>query len=94
MGEQNPGMLSFPTPGWTLTMDLPAGVHGLGTLLARLDRLVLDAGGRHYLAKDATGTPDMVRAEYPRLDEWLDVRRAVDPHGIWMSDQARRLDLY
>jgi decaprenylphospho-beta-D-ribofuranose 2-oxidase len=36
----------------------------------------------------------MVRAEYPRLDEWLDVRRSVDPHGVWMSDQARRLDLY
>jgi decaprenylphospho-beta-D-ribofuranose 2-oxidase len=94
MGEQNPGMLSFPTPGWTLTMDLPAGVAGLGTLLARLDRLVLDAGGRHYLAKDATATPSMVRAEYPRLDEWLEVRRSVDPGGVWVSDQARRLDLY
>ena len=94
MGGANDGMLSFPTPGWTLTMDLPAGVAGLGTLLARLDELVLDAGGRHYLAKDATATPAMLRAEYPRLDEWLDVRRAVDPHGVWMSDQARRLDLY
>ena len=94
MGDANDGMLSFPTPGWTLTMDLPAGVAGLGTLLARLDALVLDAGGRHYLAKDATATPAMVRAEYPRLDEWLDVRRSVDPHGVWMSDQARRLDLY
>lgn len=94
LGAANDGMLSFPTPGWTLTMDLPAGVCGLGTLLERLDRLVLDAGGRHYLAKDATATPSMVRAEYPRLDEWLDVRRAVDPRGVWMSDQARRLDLY
>ena len=94
MGDANDGLLSFPTPGWTLTMDLPAGVAGLGALLARLDALVLDAGGRHYLAKDATATPAMVRAEYPRLDEWLDVRRAVDPHGVWMSDQARRLDLY
>jgi decaprenylphospho-beta-D-ribofuranose 2-oxidase len=94
LGDANAGMLSFPTQGWTLTMDLPAGVAGLGALLERLDRLVLDAGGRHYLAKDATATPEMVRAEYPRLDEWLDVRRTVDPRGVWMSDQARRLDLY
>ena len=65
MGNANDGLLSFPTPGWTLTMDLPAGVAGLGALLARLDALVLDAGGRHYLAKDATATPAMVRAEYP-----------------------------
>ena len=94
MGAESGAMLSFPAPGWTLTLDLPAGVAGLGALLARLDQLVLDAGGRHYLAKDATGTPSMVRAEYPRLDEWLDVRRSVDPTGMWMSDQARRLDLY
>jgi decaprenylphospho-beta-D-ribofuranose 2-oxidase len=86
-------MLSFPTPGWTLTMDLPAGVSGLATLLDRLDRLVLDVGGRHYLAKDATATPAMIRAGYPRLDEWRAVRRRVDPTGVWISDQARRLDL-
>jgi len=94
MGDANRGMLSFPTPGWTLTMDLPAGVARLGDLLERLDHLVLDAGGRHYLAKDATATPSMMRAEYPRLEEWLEIRRSVDPTGIWMSDQARRLDLY
>ena len=93
MGDANDGMLSFPQPGWTLTMDLPAGGRGLGPLLERLDRLVLDVGGRHYLAKDATATPAMIREEYPRLDEWLAVRRRVDPGGIWTSDQARRLDL-
>jgi decaprenylphospho-beta-D-ribofuranose 2-oxidase len=93
LGAENAGMLSFPTPGWTLTMDLPAGVDGLGSLLERLDRMVLEVGGRHYLAKDATATPSMVRAEYPRLGEWLEVRRRVDPTGVWISDQARRLDL-
>ena len=93
LGPGNAGMLSFPAPGWTLTMDLPAGVDGLGALLDRLDRMVLEVGGRHYLAKDATATPSMVRAEYPRLDEWLEVRRRVDPTGVWISDQARRLDL-
>lgn len=94
LGPQNPGMLSFPTPGWTLTMDLPAGVAELGTLLHELDDLVVDVGGRHYLAKDATATPTMLRAEYARLDEWCEIRRRVDPDGIWISDQARRLDLY
>jgi decaprenylphospho-beta-D-ribofuranose 2-oxidase len=93
LGAENAGMLSFPTAGWTLTMDLPAGVDGLGSLLERLDRMVLEVGGRHYLAKDATATPSMVRAEYPRLGEWLEVRRRVDPTGVWISDQARRLDL-
>lgn len=93
-GPSNPGLLSFPMPGWTLTLDLPAGLAGLGHLLAELDGHVLDAGGRHYLAKDATATPDILRAGYPRLDEWSQIRREVDPDGRWVSDQARRLDLF
>jgi decaprenylphospho-beta-D-ribofuranose 2-oxidase len=93
-GPESGGLLSFPTPGWTLTLDLPAAVAGLGGLVGELDRMVLDAGGRHYLAKDATATPEIIRAGYPRLDEWLQIRRTVDPTGRWISDQARRLDLY
>lgn len=92
-GAQSGGMLSFPKPGWTLTFDLAAGVSGLGPFLAELDQLVVDAGGRHYLAKDAHTTPGIIRAGYPRLDEWKAVRRSVDPDGHWASDQARRLDL-
>ena len=92
-GAQSGGLLSFPTPGWTLTLDLPAGVAGLGRLLTELDELVLGVGGRHYLAKDAFATPDVVRRGYPRLDEWKTIRDAADPDGIWASDQARRLDL-
>ncbi len=92
-GPESGGMLSFPTPGWTLTLDLPAAAPGLAKLLADLDCRVLDVGGRHYLAKDATAPPSVIRAGYPRLDEFRAVRRRVDPTGMWASDQARRLEL-
>ena len=92
-GAKSGGFLSFPKPGWTLTFDLAAGVPGLGPLLAELDQLIVDAGGRHYLAKDSHTTPDIIRAGYPRLDAWKTIRRNVDPDGRWVSDQARRLDL-
>ena len=92
-GAQSGGLLSFPKPGWTLTFDVAAGVPGLGSFLAELDQLVVDAGGRHYLAKDAHTTPDIIRAGYPRLDAWKAIRRTVDPDSRWASDQARRLDL-
>ena len=92
-GPANPAMLSFPTSGWTLTLDVPAAASDLHVLLSELDELVLGAGGRHYLAKDAHITPSIVRAGYPRLAEWKAVRRSVDPHGYWISDQARRLGL-
>lgn len=92
-GPANPGPLSFPMPGWTLTVDVPAGASGLIEILGELDELVLDAGGRHYLAKDAHMTAATLRRGYPRLGEWQAVQRRLDPTGRWRSDQARRLGL-
>ncbi len=92
-GASNPAPLSFPTPGWTLAVDLPAGAHGVGDLFHEIDRLVLDAGGRHYLTKDAHTTPATVRRGYPRLEEWQAVRDKADPGRVWASDLARRLEL-
>ena len=91
--RRQPGPARFPIPGWTLALDLPAGAPGLAGLLHGLDDLVLEAGGRHYLAKDGHTTPDAVRRGYPRLEEWRAVRAGVDPAGVWASDQSRRLRL-
>jgi decaprenylphospho-beta-D-ribofuranose 2-oxidase len=85
--------LSFPQPGWTLALDMPAGAPGIGSLLHGLDDLVLDAGGRNYFAKDAHTVPSTIRRGYPRLAEWQAVRRRVDPTGLWQSDLSRRLML-
>lgn len=92
-GAGNPAPLSFPTPGWTLTLDIPARAGGVVELLHELDRMVLEAGGRHYLAKDATTTPEAIRRGYPRLAEWQAVQARADPHGRWQSDLSRRLQL-
>jgi len=94
MGPSNPGPLSFPIEGWTLTFDVPVRAnHDLGHLLDRLDQRVVDAGGRLYLAKDSRMRPELLPIMYPRLDEWMAVRRDADPHGRLTSDLARRLRL-
>jgi decaprenylphospho-beta-D-ribofuranose 2-oxidase len=92
-GAQNPGMLSFPTPGWTLAVDIPVGDPELPRLLDRLDDAALEAGGRVYLAKDARTRPEHLLRMYPRLPEWREVRAKLDPDGNITSDLARRLGL-
>ena len=92
-GPSDAGYLSFPAPGWTLTLDIPTGVHGLGELLDSLDRRVVDAGGRLYFAKDSRMGAALVPEMYPRLDDWRRVCDRVDPHHRFQSDLSRRVGL-
>jgi decaprenylphospho-beta-D-ribofuranose 2-oxidase len=92
-GPANDAPMSFPLRGWTLALDLPRAVAGLGEALDACDEMVADAGGRVYLAKDARLAPEMLRAMYPRLAEWQGVRDELDPDGMWRSDLALRTGL-
>lgn len=84
----SPGLMSFPMDGLTLALDFPHRGASTLALLDRLDRIVAEAGGRLYAAKDARMPRALFEAGHPDLPRF---RRALDP--ACRSDFARRMDL-
>ncbi len=90
-GNVNPSPLSFPIPGWTLAIDIPANTPNLYEELNKLDSKIVSEGGRIYLAKDSRQSSETFRKSYPRLMEWLKTKDILDPKNIFMSDSFKRL---
>ena len=63
-------MLSFPRPGWTLTIDMPNRGEETLACLEEMDAVVRTFGGAIYPAKDARMSGETFRLGYPRLDEF------------------------
>jgi FAD/FMN-containing dehydrogenase len=72
----SPGLLSFPKPGVTLALDFQNRGEATLALLARLDAIVSEAGGRLYPAKDGRMPAKMFQSGYPA---WEAFASHVDP---------------
>lgn len=72
----SPGMMSFPIPGATLTLDFPHRGERTLRLLDDLDRIAIEAGGRVNPYKDARMSAATFEASFPH---WRDFARHVDP---------------
>jgi FAD/FMN-containing dehydrogenase len=74
--RRSPGMLSFPRPGTTLAVDFAYRGATTLALLERLDRVVVEAGGAVYPAKDARMSSSSFRRFFPA---WQSFIPHVDP---------------
>jgi len=92
LGSGRAGYMSFPMAGMTLAADFRANAKAV-PLLGKLNRMVAEAGGRVYMAKDSTLDPGLIRAMYPEVDKYRAVLAEVDPTGVFTTDLARRLNL-
>ena len=93
LGEADGCPLSFPMPGWTLALDIPAGAAGARQALDALDERVAECGGRVYLTKDVRLRRDVFEAMYPALGRFRAARETVDPDDVMRSDLGQRLGL-
>jgi FAD/FMN-containing dehydrogenase len=91
-GAAGRGLLSFPRPGTTASIDLPRRGERTQALVDALNRVVIEAGGRVYLAKDALTRREHLEAmEGPRLLAFAALRRRFDPERRLASALSVRL---
>jgi hypothetical protein len=90
MGKPS-GVLSFPMEGYTLALDFPMR-PGLLNFLNTLDALVLQAGGRIYLAKDARMSAEMFHASYAQnATDFISQLHNVSANSFLASALSERL---
>ena len=89
-------LMTHAVDGYSLALDFvvtPAKQGGLLSLAAEMDRLVLDAGGRFYFAKDSAlhrlSVTDALGAE--RVEKFLFLKREHDPENRLQTNLYRRL---
>lgn len=92
LGPENNNYLSFPMEGYTMALDF-AIKPGLWRFLDGLDELVLQYGGRIYLAKDARMPEQVFKHGYPRWQKFAALREELGADKVLHSLQSQRLGL-
>jgi len=86
--------LSYSGDGYSFGIDVARrgrDSQALHRFARTLYETVADLGGRVYLAKDELLPQDIFKRMYPALPEFLQIKRVVDPEGLFASDMYRRL---
>lgn len=82
-GMQSPGLMSFPKPGYTLTMDFPNRGRKTLELLDRLDRITVESGGRVNPYKDQRMSAQTFAASYPVWRDFEPFRDKAFNSNFW-----------
>jgi hypothetical protein len=92
LGPQNKNYLSFPMEGYCLALDFKI-YNNLLQLINILDKIIIDNGGRIYLAKDTLMDKNTFRICYPNWNKFQEIRSKYKAIGKFTSLQSKRLGL-
>lgn len=92
----DPFWLTHSVDGWSLALDFKVTPETRDALMrhcATLTDLVVEAGGKHYFAKDLSLRAGDAERFLPadRLDAFAALKRELDPAGVLQTDLARRV---
>ena len=91
-GKANDNYLSFPIEGYSLALDFKIE-DSLFKLLDVLDDIVLEYGGRVYLAKDVRVSQAVFEQSYPQLSTFKALRSRYKMQQKFNSLQSKRIGL-
>ncbi|CCV07574.1 FAD linked oxidase domain protein [Mesorhizobium metallidurans STM 2683] len=88
---RSPALLSFPRPGFTLTLDFPNRGQATLALLKELDRITVEAGGAVNPYKDARMGADIFAASFPKWHRLEAIRDPAFMSSFW-ARTAKQLE--
>jgi decaprenylphospho-beta-D-ribofuranose 2-oxidase len=89
-------LISFSAEGYSLNFEFHPKKHSETATRKAVDRLIdvtANRGGKIHLAKDQVLRPEQFYRVYPSYTDLLEIKRKIDPHGLFTSDLARRVGI-
>jgi len=93
MGDRSGGILSFPMDGLSLAADLAMNRRRTPALYRDLEAILLGAGGRIYMAKDALMSPESLNSGYPEIHRFRNVIESLPGANRLRSRLSVRLGI-
>ncbi len=89
-------LLTHAVDGFSLAMDFKvtnANRAKLSAMLQEFDKIILQAGGRFYFAKNSETSAQTAQAFYGKatVEKFRKLKKRCDPHGLLESDLYRRI---
>ena len=92
LGIGNEKYLSFPSKGYTLTLDLKMNSN-LKTIYEEFELLLAQYKTKVYLTKDSFMSKKYFEDTYKKLNKFKEIKNKYDPLNVIKSFQSRRLGL-